>query len=312
MNVAAVMVTYNRIETLKRALSALSCQSVPLDHIVIVNNGSSDGTTEFLDAAAKTDSRLHIINTGANLGGAGGFKAGVLYASALPVESLWLMDDDIIAAPDCLQHLLDVAATGYLVVQPARIQLDGTEFPTEEAFNFSNPLRHPTRPRRGVRKGAVREIITIPFEGPLIRKEVFLRTGLPDESFFILCDDLNFAIQCHLSGIRIAYAAEARMQRAFDHQAQATLTWKSYYEIRNLIEIDQRYAPKSVTVARAFKLLVKFTGLCLKNQDWPGLQITMTAVWHGLRRQRGKTVEPGPWKGWSVPSLVGKGREGRA
>lgn len=45
MNVIAVVVTYNRRELLKRNLSCLRANR-PVAFIVVVNNGSTDGTTE--------------------------------------------------------------------------------------------------------------------------------------------------------------------------------------------------------------------------------------------------------------------------
>ena len=47
MNIIAVVVTYNRMELLKRNIRCLQ-QNKPISSIVIVNNGSTDGTTEWL------------------------------------------------------------------------------------------------------------------------------------------------------------------------------------------------------------------------------------------------------------------------
>ena len=49
MNIIAVVVTYNRMELLKRNIRCLQ-QNKPISSIVIVNNGSTDGTTEWLAA----------------------------------------------------------------------------------------------------------------------------------------------------------------------------------------------------------------------------------------------------------------------
>ena len=49
IEVAAVLVTYNRVALLKRAIDSLLKQSVELKYIVIVNNNSTDGTRDYLD-----------------------------------------------------------------------------------------------------------------------------------------------------------------------------------------------------------------------------------------------------------------------
>lgn len=67
MNVVAVVVTYNRRELLKRNLSCLRANR-PVQSIVVVNNGSTDGTTEWL----KEQKDLIVIHQ-ENVGGSGGF-----------------------------------------------------------------------------------------------------------------------------------------------------------------------------------------------------------------------------------------------
>ncbi len=47
--VVAVVVTYNRLNLLQRVVGALKGQSKRLDKIYIINNGSTDGTKEWLD-----------------------------------------------------------------------------------------------------------------------------------------------------------------------------------------------------------------------------------------------------------------------
>ncbi|MEJ7665194.1 MAG: glycosyltransferase [Hymenobacter sp.] len=70
--IAAVLVTYNRIADLKICLDSLRRQTRPLNRIFVINNGSTDGTAEWL--ATQTDL---AVTTQANLGGAGGFATGI-------------------------------------------------------------------------------------------------------------------------------------------------------------------------------------------------------------------------------------------
>ena len=72
MKINCVVVTYNRLSLLKECLSALENQTYPIQRIVIVDNCSTDGTSEFLDSL--TDTRYLIIHSKENIGGAGGFS----------------------------------------------------------------------------------------------------------------------------------------------------------------------------------------------------------------------------------------------
>ncbi|HEX9956413.1 MAG TPA: glycosyltransferase, partial [Fibrella sp.] len=97
--VTAVIVTYNRLADLKICLDSLRQQTRRPDAMLVVNNGSNDGTTEWLT----TQADLTVINQ-ANLGGAGGFAAGIEGAFQSGATWLWCMDDDCIAAPDALEQ----------------------------------------------------------------------------------------------------------------------------------------------------------------------------------------------------------------
>src|SRR4051812_18940095 len=105
--VAAVLVTYNRLSDLKKCLNTLRQQTRPLDTIFVINNGSTDGTTEWLT----TQLDLQVINQ-ANLGGAGGFATGIDTAYQGGYTWLWCMDDDCLGAPDALEKLLASPSLG--------------------------------------------------------------------------------------------------------------------------------------------------------------------------------------------------------
>ncbi|MDR1852115.1 MAG: glycosyltransferase [Propionibacteriaceae bacterium] len=102
--VAAVVVTYNRRDMLGVCLDALLGQSVGDFGIVVVDNGSTDDTSSLV--AQYKDPRVRYYNTGANLGGAGGFNWGMKQAIADGYEYLWLMDDDVAPEPTALAELI--------------------------------------------------------------------------------------------------------------------------------------------------------------------------------------------------------------
>ena len=74
MQVAAVVVTWNRRELLREALAALRAQTLPPVCIVVVDNASTDGTDELLREEAEHGD-LDVVRLGKNTGGAGGFNA---------------------------------------------------------------------------------------------------------------------------------------------------------------------------------------------------------------------------------------------
>lgn len=99
MNCSALIVTYNRLEKLK--LTIANTVKLNFTAIVVVNNGSTDGTCARL--ATLSDPRVIVLNLPSNSGGAGGFKAGSQYLCD-NVDSDWVFfyDDDA-AESDALE-----------------------------------------------------------------------------------------------------------------------------------------------------------------------------------------------------------------
>ena len=93
MKITAVVVTYNRKELLKKVI--LSLKEIPmLTSVIVVNNGSTDGTEQWL--AEQTG--IETI-TQANVGGSGGFYTGIKHAYEQGADWIWCMDDDVFPEP---------------------------------------------------------------------------------------------------------------------------------------------------------------------------------------------------------------------
>lgn len=104
--ILALVVTYNRKKLLEENINALLNQDYSEFDILIVDNASTDGTKEFMENYQNNEKILYE-NTGANLGGAGGFHYGLKKAVELGYDYCWLMDDDTIPNQDALKILID-------------------------------------------------------------------------------------------------------------------------------------------------------------------------------------------------------------
>jgi GT2 family glycosyltransferase len=94
----------NRLSDLKRCIGALRNQTLKIDLILVVNNGSTDGTQEWLT----TQSDITTI-TQVNTGSAGGQYTAFKYAYEGEADWIWTMDDDVVPQSDALESLLDAA-----------------------------------------------------------------------------------------------------------------------------------------------------------------------------------------------------------
>lgn len=100
--VGIVVVTFNRLELLKGAVASLRGQTHGNFQIIVVDNGSTDGTPAWL----ATQADLLTIRQ-ENLGGAGGFFTGMKYvAEHGDFDLCWVMDDDVECRPNALEELV--------------------------------------------------------------------------------------------------------------------------------------------------------------------------------------------------------------
>ena len=245
--VAVVVVTFNRADLLARMLDGLAAQTHRPDAVYIVDNASSDHTREVLDRWHGGDLPLRVTHSADNLGGAGGFHLGLRQAYGDGFDRIWLMDDDVVPAPDCLAVLL-AHDEGCLMA----VREDTSGRLVEKAatrFDLDNPLA--IKPKTGMvettygTREAMPERVAIEnvaFEGFLVRRDVVQRIGLPDPSYFIFYDDVDYAVRARRAGYRIWAVRDAVLVRQLDFDQQHDLgSWKGYYMYRNLFVVHLRY-----------------------------------------------------------------------
>jgi rhamnopyranosyl-N-acetylglucosaminyl-diphospho-decaprenol beta-1,3/1,4-galactofuranosyltransferase len=210
--IAAVVVTFNRLELLQRLIPRLA-ETTGLDEILVVDNASSDGTADWLRGQVETSAvPVHTRRLTENTGGAGGFHDGLAWAVERGADLAWLMDDDGLPEPDCLEQLLEhdgrLDFWGPVVVDEAD--------PTRLVF----PIRLPggTRVVHGVadaeaaaRDGLIPDVV-IPFNGVLLTRDLVERVGLPRAEFFIWGDDVEYLWRARRAGARTGTVVCARVR----------------------------------------------------------------------------------------------------
>ncbi len=134
MKITAFVVTYNRLALLRKTVEALRKNN--LSDIVVVNNGSTDGTREWLEA----QTNLNVVHQD-NVGGSGGFYTGIKKAYDEGADWIWCMDDDVMPHADCSAHLMQyVLHSNIGTISPRRLA-EGKVFTHEfQQYNFTNPF----------------------------------------------------------------------------------------------------------------------------------------------------------------------------
>lgn len=192
LKICAIVVTYNRKEMLLQCLNALKAQKYKDFDVLIVDNASTDGTREFIEQYLT--SNIFYINTGANLGGSGGFYYGMKCAYERGYDWLWIMDDDVVPTPTALgelvAHLKYVKTVSFLA--SAVYSKDNTALNTPEISRYStNGYRFwYDKLEYGMMRLAHATFVSL-----LINRKAVEKCGLPCKDYFIWGDDTEYTMR---------------------------------------------------------------------------------------------------------------------
>lgn len=252
-SVAAVVVTYNRLEFLKEIIDALRNQTRKIDKIIVVDNSSTDGTTHWL-----SEQKDITVIRQENLGSSGGQYTGIKTAYEYQTEWIWTMDDDVVPSKDCLEKLLEKEDIN-LVRVPLRIKPDGNPFFNDVIkYNLSNPF---SKFWKEITSESCLEDKFIPvegitFEGPLFHRSVVTMIGLPERNFFIFGDDTEYFLRVRKTKIRIELCRDARLNRKLEVMPFDKIqSSRKFFFVRNLIAINVKHGSKSVRFIRPLIIL---------------------------------------------------------
>ena len=240
-SVASVTVNANGGPLLLRQFQALLAQTCPLNEIIVVDNGSTDGTLEALQRQSPSPTVLPLAE---NLGIGAALSAGMKYALEKGYDWIWLFDHDSEPAPDALEKLLDAFRQlqpthniGILSCLPVHRET-GTEYHGLLWRGRLCPIAE-TIARAG--DYFADSVIS---SGSLVRAEAVRKAGFPRSDFFIDYVDHEFNLRLRRQGYQIAVIRESVLshrigqpQRVkFGHRrwirAQEP-TWRIYYLARN-------------------------------------------------------------------------------
>lgn len=296
-SVAVVVVTYNRADLLTRMLDGLAAQTHRPDAVIVVDNASTDHTAATLAARVEVgDLALQVITSTENLGGAGGFHRGALAAFEGGYDRTWLIDDDVVPAPECLAVLMAADEDALMVV---REDLSGALVEKSAVrFDLKNPLA--IRPKTAsvdttyATRAAMPEKVAVEnvaFEGFMYRRVVAETIGLPDPSFFIFYDDVDYAVRARNAGFTIWALRDAVLVRQLDFNQQHDLSgWKGYYMYRNLFVVHLRHGENLLVRLKPWLITAAVVALSPVR----GGRSEAANVIRAMRDARGMRAVPGP------------------
>ncbi|MBP2676799.1 MAG: hypothetical protein H6Q84_3639 [Deltaproteobacteria bacterium] len=269
--VYVVILTWNGREDTLECLRSL----VPVwnDRVMglVVDNGSSDGTAE---AVRSRFPGMEVIETGENLGYAGGNNVGIRHALDRGADYVLLLNNDTVADPPFLKEMLAVAGGSERIgfVSPKICFLDPPDLLERDRGQYDQ---------------------TTEIDRPcgcavLVSRRLCREVGLMDDQLFLYGEEVEWMLRARKRRFKACLAPKARVW----HKVSASIGGENhpdafYYGVRNTLralngQAPCRFAPagwaRNGMVAAVFALSLLRSSVSLKEGA--------AAIFSGIRDYR--------------------------
>ncbi len=293
--IGVVVVTYNRLEKLKKALESYEKQSKRPDYIVVVNNSSTDGTKEYVEEWQKKQDDIlrYTVMLNENIGGSGGFYEGLKAAKELEAKWIFVADDDAYADVDAIELLekyIDIVEEKKTAAICGSVWINGEIDVWHRRILMKKGITYEKKVPIEEYKKDIFEMDIFSYVGTALSKEALLQVGLPQRDYFIAYDDSEHSLRMRKYG-KIYCAPAVKIVHAAEQDN--AITWKTYYGIRNKIHAYKKHAGKSQARIQSLYYLIRF-GIKGKKER----SLVKQAVYDAWQDNLGvnKCYKPG-WKG---------------
>jgi dTDP-4-dehydrorhamnose reductase len=285
--IATVVVTFNRLALLEKTLAALAKQTVAGQTLFVVDNATTDGTTDFL---SQYQPKVSHIQLATNVGAAGGYHIGVKTAYESGADFIWAMDDDVVPDPDALERLLKahdllVASgvdAGFLnsrVFAPSGDLLNVPDVDTRPSANGYSDWG------RFAHLGIIK-IRCATFVSILIPKSTIVEFGLPIPEMYIWGEDTEYTLRISqekpgylVAGSQVTHARAGNLNLL--EETSPTRIGNYYYFYRNQISIARRFHGRRGLLWQLYGF-GKHAARALYRGEFEKLKVIMNGVWSGL------------------------------
>jgi GT2 family glycosyltransferase len=243
--VAAIVLNYNGREVTLQALASLTAMSYESYEVLVVDNGSSDGSFEAIRQAFP---KVHQVRTEVNLGPAGGGTLGMRWAMARGFDYLLILNNDIEVAPEMLSEMVRVAESdpsiglvgpkSYYFADRNRIWSAGGRMAFREAVTQERGQRQLDQGQfeRDEETGYVNGCAM------LVKRRVVEAIGYWDPVYQLCFEDADFCFRAKQHGFRCFYAHRAKLWHMVSVSTGGYTARKTFHSARSTAIFVRRYA----------------------------------------------------------------------
>lgn len=254
MNVAAIVLNWNRPQETAACCRSLAAQSHRAIRLFVVDNGSTANTADDLQRACPSASILRLAE---NRGFAGGVNAGIRAAQAeTAVDFFWLVNNDAVCEPDALRLMLEVAQRDEQIAAVGCEMIEGIEGETRRVAagkRMRPPFFIP------VAATTATDLDYICGASLLLRAKALEDVGLLNEDYFFFFEDADWSFRAKAKGWKIA-VAPGELVRHIGSATIGTLSRLKAAHYRagyiRFLRDHARYPRMAATLVTGYRLLL--------------------------------------------------------
>ena len=283
--ISVVIPTWNGSKTIAACISSLQKQTHPPTEIIVVANGSSDGTP---DIVSRGFPKVKLIRLPKNTGVSGGRNTGI-QAAEKKSEYIFIFDHDMTADTEMLEKLLETARKNSADIVTPKIYYKKSNNHIWSAGTGINLWTGQVLFRNGIDRGQYNrdEKVQVTPAAMLISQQVVNTIGNFDERIFASWEDTELCFRASKAGFKIYYSSQAVAYHdlSLDSRDEAMRLLNRYpFQIgRNRIVFMRRFG-KSWPVFLAFlPVYIFYYGwLALRYKQFRGYWIFLEGTASGL------------------------------
>lgn len=233
-HIAVVVLCWNGMRWLNACLSSLQKYraEAPCD-ILVIDNGSTDDSAGFV---RRTFPDIALIETGRNLGFAGGNNVGITHALQRGATYILLLNQDTVVFEGYLRTLTHIAQThpAYGILSPFQYDYEGRALDRV----FETQVRTHTTYFHDLEKNAVRPVYDLPYvigAAMLLRRDLIEAIGDFDPFYFLYFEEKDICRRALSAGYRIGAAPGGKIGHYHGqlHAEELQIADVSGYFLRN-------------------------------------------------------------------------------
>lgn len=246
LRVFTVLLNFRHVDDTVRCVASLRHSLARAQNVVIVDNEATDTTAEALATQLPT---IPVISVDENLGYAGGNNLGIRYALERDADFVWLLNPDTEVRPTTLSRLLECAdAHPDAGILGSRILYGSSSTPTIW-FNGGSLDRRTAATAHhddgqkdaDVPEGCPRDVDYVTGAGMLVKRDVFIDTGMLPEDYFLYYEETAFNLSAQESGWRTILDPRSKMIHHKRSTGILPAPYYVYYYVRNRLLFGARH-----------------------------------------------------------------------